>query len=112
MSREISAEGLNLIKRHEGLRLEAYKCPASVWTIGYGSTRDVHDGMIITEEQADKRLRWDCQTAENCVNELGDLINSNQFDALVSFVFNLGCGNFNKSTLRKKVIANPLDKTI
>jgi len=112
MSKEISEEGLNLIKRHEGLRLEAYRCPAGVWTIGYGSTKDVREGMVITQEEADKRLKFDVYTSENCVNEVGDLINQNQFDALVSFVFNLGCGRFKSSTLRKKVVKNPADKTI
>ena len=112
MSKEISEEGLSLIKRHEGLRLEVYRCPAGVWTIGYGSTKDVREGMVITQEEADKRLKFDVYTSENCVNEVGDLINQNQFDALVSFVFNLGCGRFKSSTLRKKVVKNPADKTI
>ena len=114
MSKEIGVEGLSLIKRFEGLYLVSYKCDAGVWTVGYGSTRDVHEGMIITEEQADKRLRFDVLTAGNCVNALPviDLLNQNQFDALVSFVFNLGCGNFKRSNLRKRVIANPADRAI
>jgi len=113
-NRETGAEGLSLIKSFEGLVLDAYKCPAGVWTIGYGSTRDVHRGDVITEAEAEKRLKWDLRTAENCVNSIPniDLLNQNQFDALVSFAFNVGCWNFKKSTLRRRIVNNPIDPDI
>ena len=107
-----SAQGIELIKRHEGLRLKAYKCPAGVWTIGYGHTRGVREGFVITEEEATAFLKSDLKDAENTVNAALPAINQNQFDALVSFVFNIGSGNFLKSTLLKKAKANPADATI
>lgn len=101
---KISESGLDLIKKHEGLRLKAYRCPAGVWTIGYGSTSGVTEGMEITEEQADERLRKDVETAERCVNaSVRGAITQGQFDSLISWVFNLGCGNFRKSTLLRHV---------
>ena len=107
-----SDKGIELIKKHEALRLTAYLCPANVPTIGYGHTQGVKIGMIITEKQADDFLREDLQTAENAVNRENLNINQNQFDALVSFVFNVGTGNFRKSTLLKKLKANPNDNSI
>ena len=114
MNKETGAEGLSLIKSFEGLRLEAYICPASVWTIGYGHTHDVHEGDRITEKEAENLLKFDLRTSENCVNTLDniDLINQNQFDALVSFTFNVGCQAFNDSTLKKRVVNNPIDPDI
>jgi lysozyme len=100
----ISEEGLQLIKKWEGLRLTSYKCSAGVWTIGYGSTRGVTEGMTITEEEADERLRRDVETAERCVNaSVKVALTEQQFSACVSFVFNLGCGAFGKSTLLRKI---------
>jgi lysozyme len=96
----ISPAGLALIKQFEGLRLTSYQDSVGVWTIGYGSTLGVHAGMTITQEQADARLSIDVQTAVQCVNrKVGPALTQNQFDALVSFVFNLGCGAFSGSTL-------------
>lgn len=100
----ISEEGLQLIKKHEGLRLTAYQCPAGVWTIGYGSTRGVTEGMTITEEEADERLRKDVETAERCIAaSVRVSLTQAQHDALCSFIFNLGCGAFGKSTLLRKI---------
>lgn len=98
-----SLNGLRLIQKAEGLRLEAYKCPAGVWTIGYGHTRTAREGMIITIDEAEALLRDDCRDAEKCINGMGLDLNQNQFDALVSFVFNLGCGSFTRSTLLQKI---------
>lgn len=100
---KISTAGLKIIQQSEGLRLEAYKCPAGVWTIGYGHTRSAHEGMRISIEEAESLLRDDCRSAERCVNGMGLKLNQNQFDALVSFVFNVGCGAFTKSTLLQKI---------
>lgn len=95
-----SKNGIELIKKHEGLRLAAYKCPAGVWTIGYGHTgKDVYKGLTITEQQATELLEKDLQTAENAINKQKLNINQNQFDALASFVFNVGVKAFEQSSL-------------
>jgi lysozyme len=102
-----SDKGLELIKKHEGLKLTAYKCPAGVWTIGYGHTRTAVSGIKITEWQAEELLKSDLRIAETIVNmSLKDQLNQKQFDALVSFVFNVGAGAFQKSTLLKRIKAN------
>ncbi len=96
----ISDAGIELIKSFEGCKLEAYRCPADVLTIGYGHTGDVDEGQIITEHQADVLLRSDLTTFERCVNALVVVpVTQSQFDALVSFAFNLGCNALRKSTL-------------
>lgn len=84
--------GLNLIKHFEGCRLTAYKCPAGVLTIGYGHTAGVKAGQTITQAQADKMLVEDVERFERNVNKYYDKYrwNQNEFDALVSFAFNLG----------------------
>lgn len=103
-----SKNGLELIKRHEGCRLTAYKCPAGVWTVGYGHTgADVVPGRTITPEQADELLRQDVRRAEETINREGLRLNQNQFDALVSFVYNVGSGNFRSSSLLKMLRVNP-----
>lgn len=92
----ISDKGLAIIKKYEGCRLTAYKCPAGVPTIGYGHTAGVRLGQTITQEQADAYLRQDVTGAEKAVNAIGKGFNQNQFDALVSFAFNCGAGNLKK----------------
>ena len=101
------AKGLALIKSFEGLELRAYKCPADVLTIGYGSTGPhVKPNMVITEKQAEDLLRQDLVRFERAVTRLVTVpISQNQYDALVSFTFNLGEGNFSRSTLLKRVNA-------
>jgi len=99
---KISENGLDLIKSFEGLRLRAYQCSANVWTIGYGHTHKVRQGDCITQEEAEKFLEKDVQHFERVVNRLVKVpLTQNQFDALVSFVFNLGEGNLSTSTLLK-----------
>lgn len=95
MAKKISAAGLAIIKKYEGLKLTAYKCPAGVWTIGYGHTSGVKQGMKITAEKAVEFLIADVATAENAVRKYDSIYNwnQNQFDALVSFTFNCGSGN-------------------
>jgi len=99
-------KGIDLIKSFEGFRAEAYLCPANVWTIGYGHTKYAKKGMLISEEQATVFLQDDLKNAENTVNAHNLSLNQNQFDALVSFVFNCGSGNFLKSTLLKMLRVN------
>ncbi len=101
-----------LIQQFESLRLIAYKCHGGVWTIGYGHTSGVQEGMTITEAEADKLLAEDIEVCEKQINSLNLSLNQNQFDALVSFLFNVGFGNFSKSTLLLKVRINPYDNSI
>ena len=96
-----SQRGINLIKQFEGIRLTAYKCPAGVYTIGYGHTRGVKRGMKITEEEASAYLTADLLNSEKAVERYDSVYhwNQNEFDALVSFTFNCGATNL-RSLLR------------
>ena len=101
MARTIGQAGLKLIMQFEGCRLNAYQCAAGVWTIGYGHTAGVKQGQTITQSQAEEYLRQDCRKFEQYVNDAAYVpitaqLNQNQFDALVSFAFNLGAGNLKK----------------
>lgn len=88
----ISNAGLNIIKKYEGCRLEAYRDPVNIWTIGIGHTKGVKPGQKITAAQADEFLKEDVKWAEDAVNKYMKTynFNQNQFDALVSFAFNIG----------------------
>lgn len=96
-----SQKAIDLIKRFEGLELKAYVCPGGKWTVGYGHTKDVEPNSEIIEDLADCYLKNDAKEVEDTVNYYTDGIelNQNQFDALVSFVFNVGGGNFERSTM-------------
>ena len=94
---KISLEGLSLIKKFEGCRLEAYKCSANVLTIGYGHTGGVKETDTITQPEADELLEK--YVSSNVKVEL----NQSQFDALVAWTFNLGVGNLRESTMLKKL---------
>lgn len=98
-----SKAGIELIKRHEGLRLAAYLCPAGVPTIGYGHTKGVRLGQVITEAEAEKLLIQDLKTAEDEINRHLLPLKQHQFDSLTSFVFNVGVGSFRSSTLLKRL---------
>ena len=98
----ISQNGIDLIKHFEGCELKAYKCPAGVWTIGYGHIKGVQEGDVITEQQANEMLVEELHEYENYINTLVNVpLNQNQYDALVSWVYNLGGGNLKSSTLLK-----------
>ena len=101
---KISLEGLSLIKKFEGCRLEAYYCSGGVLTIGYGHTGGVKETDVITQEEADKLLKGDVLKFEEYVedNVIVELDQS-QFDALVAWTFNLGPGNLRESTMLKKL---------
>ena len=101
MTRTLSQNGLNLIKKWEGLRLKAYKCSAGKWTIGYGHTTGVTKNLTCIQEQADAWLYADCQNAMDAVNRWDTVYHwsQNEFDALVSFTFN--CGSANLKALLK-----------
>ena len=98
----ISEEGLSLIKKFEGLELEAYKCAAGVWTLGYGHTAGVQEGDVWSEEQANEQLKIDMHVYAGYINDhVTCPLSQNQFDALVSWVYNLGPANLKASTMLK-----------
>lgn len=114
----LNEAGKNLIKSFEGCKLKAYKCPAGLNTIGFGSTfypdgTKVKEGDVITKERADELFD---AIADDFVKKVKPLIkkelSDNNFSALVSFAYNAGVGNLKNSTLLKKVNANPNDETI
>lgn len=107
-----SNKGIAFIKAHEGFIPHAYRCPAGVWTIGYGHTTGVKPGDVVTDVQAEAWLRQDIETAERAVNAQRLPFSQNQFDALVSFAFNVGAGNFQRSTLLKLARENVNDPRV
>ena len=107
-----SGKAYSLIQQSEGLRLTSYRCPSGIWTIGYGHTSGVTEGMTITVEEANEFLRQDIVFAEDVVNAQGLTLRQCQFDALVSLVFNIGGSAFRRSTLLKKIRVNPDDNAI
>ena len=100
--RQINANGLALIKQFEGLRLKAYKCPAGVWTVGYGSTgAHVKPDTVITADEAERLLLDDLVRFEQGVALQCPVATDNQFAALVAFAFNVGLESLKTSTLRR-----------
>ena len=116
--RSTSAQGLAIIKKHEGLRLSSYLCPAGVPTIGYGNTRYPDGRKVVlgeklsSEKEATQLLLASLQSFEAAVNRHLPNLNQCQFDALVSFTYNVGTGAFIKSTLLKKAKVNAADPSI
>ena len=116
---KLSQKGLELIKQFEGLSLTPYVCAGGINTIGYGNTYYTNGKKVtlqdkpITKQQAEEILKFSLSTYEKAVDSFcRDDISQSQFDALVSFAYNLGTGALQKSTLIKKVNANPKDVTI
>lgn len=112
----LAPAGIELVKRFEGLRLKAYRCPSDVWTIGYGHTAAagpprVPPGMMITEAEAEAILQHDLTDVAARVRALIDVaLTDHQFSALVSFVFNVGIGAFRKSSVLARVNAGRFDE--
>jgi lysozyme len=110
--------GIAIIRKYEGLKLRAYICPAGLNTIGYGSTfyengTRVQPGDVITMDRADKLLHFQVKLFADEVQRIVKVkLDENQLGALVSFCFNVGGAAFGKSTLARKVNANPSDSTI
>ena len=108
---EISQEGIALIKRFEGCKLQAYKCSAGVPTIGFGSTRGVTMDMEISQDRAEALLLEDVSDFEEEVNKcVKGPLSQNQFDALVAWTFNLGGSNLRSSTMLKVLNNGEYDK--
>lgn len=106
---KINQEGIELIKRFEGCRLEAYLDCVGVPTIGYGHIKDVQIGQTITQEQAEEFLKEDLDTVEQSIPNLVKVsLTGNQFSALCSFCFNLGLHALAESTLLKKLNAGDI----
>jgi GH24 family phage-related lysozyme (muramidase) len=118
---KISAAGIELLKQFEGCRLTAYQDSVGVWTIGFGTTTGVKEGQTISQVKAEEYLRFDLAIFEKAVTEsLKVPVNQNQFDALVSFTYNVGVSAFRSSTLLnlinektdKKVVAAEFSKWV
>lgn len=109
---KISQKGIDLIKRFEGFRSKPYKCPAGVWTIGYGTTRGVTASTPeVSEAEAEALLRKDVAGFETqLAGFLPTTLKQNQYDAIVSFVYNLGVPAFKNSTLFRIIATFPNDK--
>ena len=107
---KISQEGIALIKKFEGCELMAYQCSAGVWTIGYGHTKGIEEGMEITQQEAEDMLVEELHEYENYINDnVTAPLSQNQFDAMVSWVYNLGPANLKSSTLLKVLNAGNYD---
>lgn len=108
---QATGQCFNLIEEAEGCRLMSYQCPSGIWTIGIGHTKGVKMGMTCSRAQAIKWFFEDIREREAQVNDLlndnGVSINQNQFDSLISFVFNIGIGKFLKSTVWKLMKGDP-----
>jgi lysozyme len=115
---EVNKAGRDLIKQFEGCKLKAYKCPAGLWTISWGLTfypdgTKVKEGDVITQQQAEDYFNAIVDDFAKGVDVLvKSNVTANNFSAIVSFAFNVGMGNFRKSTLLRKVNANPKDPSI
>ena len=107
----VSQNCVELIKHFEGFEDTAYLCPANVWTIGYGRTRNVKEGDRITEPQAERDLLEELEEFKHQVlHSVKVELTQNELDALTSWTYNLGVGNLNSSTLLKKLNAGSKDE--
>ena len=109
---KISQKGIDLIKKFEGCKLYAYRDSVGVATIGYGHIKGVKMGMSITQQQAETFLKDDIKPIETFLNGMGINYTQGQFDALTSWIFNLGQGNFKSSTMYKYIVARKSDLEI
>lgn len=112
MKFEINNTTIKGICEFEGCRLTAYKCPAGVWTIGYGHTSGVKQGQRITKEQAITYLKQDITPIISYLNKLDVCKTQGQFTALVDFIYNVGQTAFKNSTLYKYITQHKSDDDI
>lgn len=113
MSRKTGQAGIELIKKFEGCKLTAYRCSAGILTIGYGHTAGVREGQTISADESMFLLKQDLQKFESYVNNPSYVpftgsLNQSQFDALVSFAFNLGAGNLRKLCRTRSISEIPI----
>lgn len=106
----MGTNALDLARRWEGLRLNAYLCPAGVWTIGYGHTLGVKPGMSITKDTAELYLQMDHDLAQAGALRQCPGLTGARLDAITDFVFNLGEGRLKASTLRRRINAGEYDE--
>jgi len=105
-----SNDCIDMVKHFEGFKAVAYLCPANVWTIGYGRTKNVKDGDITSMPQATRDLEEELVEFGEQVHRVVDVeLSQNEFDALTSWTYNLGVGNLQSSTLLKKLNAGDKD---
>jgi lysozyme len=115
---KVNAEGYALLKKFEGCVLKAYKCPAGVWTIGFGNTfyedgMKVKEGDVITQQRADELAKYIVEQFATSIRAMiKQPLNENQFSACVSLAYNIGTGGFKKSSVLRKLNVNPTDPTI
>jgi lysozyme len=115
---KVNAEGYALLKKFEGCVLKAYKCPAGVWTIGFGNTfyedgTKVKEGDVITQQRADELAKFIVEQFATSIRAMiKQPLNENQFSACVSLAYNIGTGGFKKSSVLRKLNVNPTDPTI
>jgi len=115
---KVNSEGYALIKKFEGCVLKAYKCPAGIWTIGYGNTfyedgMKVKEGDVITQSRAEELAKFIIdQFAVTIAPFILQPLNDNQFSACVSLAYNIGTGGFKRSSVFRKLNVNPNDATI
>lgn len=101
---------VDLVKEFEGFRPTAYLCPAGVWTIGYGTTENVDPGDEVTEQEAEEMLMDDLLEASKAIDDLVDVeLTQQQYDALTSFVYNVGRDAFRNSTMLRLLNAGDYD---
>lgn len=106
----VSPEGISLIKRFEGFSTSPYRCPAGYWTIGYGHLLNHLPAASLTQQEGEFLLKQDIQKAESAVHRMVPVpLTQHQFDALVSFTYNLGAGALQRSTLRQKILRQEHD---
>jgi len=102
-----SKEGIALIKKFEGCKLDAYQCSADVWTIGFGTTQGVKKGATCSQDEAETFLANDlCQFEQSILKMVDVSLKQNEFDALISWIYNLGATNFSESTLLRRINDN------
>ena len=115
---KVNAEGYALLKKFEGCVLKAYRCPANVWTIGFGNTfyedgTKVKEGDVITQQRADELAKYIVEQFATSIRAMiKQPLNENQFSACVSLAYNIGTGGFKKSSVLRKLNVNPTDPTI
>jgi lysozyme len=115
---KVNADGYALLKKFEGCVLKSYKCPAGVWTIGFGNTfyedgTKVKEGDVITQQRADELAKYIVEQFATSIRAMiKQPLNENQFSACVSLAYNIGTGGFKKSSVLRKLNVNPTDPTI